>query len=328
MNFSDLTKAFCKLVVGSMIIIGMFAKVSWAGDGRRVALVIGNGAYANIPLLENPTHDAALIARKLRDLGFAVDLAIDGDRSSFVQQVRLFGESARGADAALFYYAGHGIQADGQNYLLPVDAEISRLADLRHESLPLAAVMDELDHAGAEINLLILDACRDNPLTRSLASSHTRTAEIAQGLALVQRASGTIIAYATAPGEVAYDGDGQRNSPFTQALSDWIDKPDLDVALMFRRVREQVVAATNGEQVPWVEEAILGNFYFQQDNPKIQPATTTALPSVPSAVMSETAASRSDIVPEATEKPSERPKSAHGPVIRIIEGDSDIPGLF
>lgn len=271
MIFGDACLAVGRFVVTFTLILGSAGDALSAAEGRRVALVIGNGSYDDIPSLENPIRDAALIAAKLRAVGFEVDLAIDGDHATLKQRVRSFGHRASGADAALFYYAGHGLQADGSNYLLPVDAKLGRAADLQYETLPLSLVMDEFDFAGAKINLVVLDACRDNPLTRSLArTSGTRAVNVAQGLASIQRASGTFIAYATAPGEVAYDGDGTKNSPFTQALADWIEKPGLEIALMFRRVREQVVAATDGKQVPWVEEAILGDFYFQ---PNDRPAT-------------------------------------------------------
>ena len=263
MDFSRLSSAFGKLIIGLIFMVGWSSVPSLSAAENRVALVIGNGSYQAIPALDNPRRDATLIAEKLRAVGFDVNLTLDSDYLTIMQSVRSFGYRARGADAALFYYAGHGMQADGRNYLLPVDARLGRIADLPYQTLPLSLVMDELDYADAKINLVVLDACRDNPLTRSLKRrSSTRNVNLSQGLASVRRASGTFIAYATAPGQVAYDGQGTRNSPFTRALADWIEKPDLEVALMFRRVREQVVAATNGKQVPWVEEAILGDFYF------------------------------------------------------------------
>lgn len=266
MVFGSIGLAFCRFFVVLGVVFWSASNTLSATEGRRVALVVGNGAYDAIPSLDNPSRDAALIAAKLRAVGFDVELAIDGDFSTLKQSVRSFGQRAQGADAALFYYAGHGLQADGRNYLLPVDAQLGRIADLKYETLPLSLVMTELEFADAKINLVVLDACRDNPLTRSLArTSKTRAVDLGQGLASVQRASGTFIAYATAPGQVAYDGNGTLNSPFTKALADWIEKPDLEIALMFRRVREQVVAATAGKQTPWVEEAILGDFYFQQN---------------------------------------------------------------
>jgi hypothetical protein len=263
MDFAHISSVFGRLVIALVLMAGWSSAPSLSATEKRVALVIGNGSYQTIPNLDNPTRDAVLIAEKLRAVGFDVDLTTDSDYLTLMQSVRSFGYRARGADAALFFYAGHGMQADGRNYLLPVDAKLGRIADLPYQTLPLSLVMDELEFADAKINLVVLDACRDNPLTRSLKrKSSTRNVDLSQGLASVRRASGTFIAYATAPGQVAYDGQGTRNSPFTRALADWIEKPDLEVALMFRRVREQVVAATDGKQVPWVEEAILGDFYF------------------------------------------------------------------
>lgn len=276
------------LVLPGLILMAIIAMAAMAGsalsatEGRRVALVIGNGGYSNIPALPNPTKDARLIAEKLRSVGFDVEIAVDGDRTQLEQSVRSFGRRARGADAALFYYAGHGIQSKGQNFLLPVDASVVEVADLRYEALPLSLVTDELEYADAKISLLVLDACRDNPLTRSLrGSGTTRSTDVTKGLATVQSASGMLIAYSTAPGDVAYDGEGTDNSPFTRAFADWIEQPGLEVALMFRRVREQVYKSTGGKQRPWVEEAILGDFYFQ---PKLAaltpaPAPVAVLPS-------------------------------------------------
>ena len=281
-----------------------------ATDGRRVALVIGNGGYSNIPALPNPTRDARLIAEKLRAVGFDVEMAVDGDWSQLQQSVRSFGRRARGADAALFFYAGHGIQSKGENFLLPVDAKVGEVADLRYEALPLSLVTEELDEADAKISMVVLDACRDNPLTRSLrGSGRTRSTDVTQGLATVQSASGMLIAYATAPGDVAYDGDGTENSPFTRAFADWIEKPGLEVALMFRRVREQVYETTGGKQRPWVEEAILGDFYFQ---PKFAALTPAPAPT-PEPVA---------VLPKATPEPQQRLEQ---PVLQQRQDDGGGP---
>ncbi|MGI9450656.1 MAG: caspase family protein [Geminicoccaceae bacterium] len=271
-------RAFGPFILAAILLLGFVSANVSAADDRRIALVIGNGAYRNMPKLANPPRDAALIAAKLRTVGFEVDLAINDDHLSLKQRVRSFGLRARGASAALFYYAGHGLQADGSNYLLPVDAKVRKVADLRAQSLPLSLVSDELEIADAKISLIILDACRDNPLTRSLSGRRgTRTVKITRGLASVQRASGRLIAYATAPGNVAYDG-GKQNSPFTQAVADLIEEPGLEVGHMFERVREQVIAATNGKQVPWIEAAILGDFYFHPIFPDTLPAVATPAP--------------------------------------------------
>ena len=249
--------------------------VAWAGD--KVALVVGNGAYSEITKLDNPPRDANLIASKLRLLDFDVLEIIDADRIEMEQALREFGRRATDADAAVFFYAGHGIQDSGRNYLLPVSAELEHRGDLRYETLELSKVMEELELAAARVSVVILDACRDNPLKDTIdETSATRSLEPSQGLATVRGATGTLIAYATAPGKVAYDGVGN-NSPFSAALAEWIDEPGLEIGLMFRRVRQEVVEATNKSQVPWVEEAILGDFYFAGDNreeaPKIADST-------------------------------------------------------
>ncbi len=248
--------------------------VAFAAD--RVALVLGNGDYREITPLHNPPRDAVLIAAKLRELDFDVLEVIDADRDGMEQALREFGKRAAGADAAVFFYAGHGVQDSGRNYLLPVSAAVEEKADLRYETLELAMVMDELEHAAAGVSVVILDACRDNPLTRSLGGApSTRSLDARQGLATVRGATGTLIAYATAPGEVAYDGVGD-NSPFSAALAEWIDEPGLEIGLMLRRVRQEVVDATEGSQVPWVEEAILGDFYFAEDNREEAPLVAGA----------------------------------------------------
>ncbi|MGI9435923.1 MAG: caspase family protein, partial [Geminicoccaceae bacterium] len=251
--------------LGSAVAGALMLPALPAFAGAKVALVLGNGAYKNVTVLENPPRDAALISKKLRELDFEVIEVIDASRDAMEEALREFGRRATDADAAVFFYAGHGVQESGENYLLPVAANVKRKSDLRYETLELGLVMDELEHAAAKVSVVMLDACRDNPLTRSIAGSSTRSLDAREGLATVRGATGTLIAYATAPGEVAYDGVGQ-NSPFSSALAEWIDEPGLEIGLMLRRVRQNVVEATDGYQVPWVEEAILGDFYFAEGN--------------------------------------------------------------
>ena len=236
--------------------------------GERVALVIGNGAYTQIPDLPNAVADARAIAATLATIGFEVHTAYDVPRGGLEEALRGFGTAARGADAALVFYAGHGVQVAGRNFLLPIGATADEPADLRYEAVALELVEAELADTGAAVRMVILDACRDNPLIELLAGSGGSFgaaagagAGVGRGLAPSRTSSGTLYAYATAPGEIALDGDGP-HSPFTTALLNWLPTPGLEVGLMFRRVREEVVAATDGTQVPWVEEAIVGEFYF------------------------------------------------------------------
>ena len=291
MLVGGIIRAFRPWILAAIMVMGVASAA--AADGRRVALVIGNGEYGDLPRLANPPRDAVLMAAKLRSIGFEVDVALDDTQASLIGRVRSFGLRARDADVALFYYAGHGIQSRGSNFLLPVDVKFRRYDDLHTQSLPLSMVSTALDSADAKVSLIILDACRDNPLPRLLASlSGTRSVKANRGLASLQRASGRLVAYATAPGDVAYDGAGEQNSPFTQAVADLIDEPGLEVGTMFQQVREQVMAATDGKQVPWIDEAILGDFYFQP------PSVQVAPPASAIAALSLEAASLPANVPE------------------------------
>ena len=242
---------------------------------KMVALVVGNGAYSNVTELINPPADATAMAEALTTLGFDVIEVVDGDYNAMQRGFRQFGSTARGADVALFFYAGHGLQVNGENFLLPVTAQIEETRDLRYEAFPLSLLIGEIQDADPRISLIMLDACRDNPLTRSLrrqSQSLGRSVNIGRGLAPAMGASGMLIAYATAPGDVAYDGEGE-NSPFTTAFLDHIEEPGLEVGLLFRRVRQSVIDATDGAQVPWVEEALLGEFYLR---PEMQAETGEA----------------------------------------------------
>jgi uncharacterized caspase-like protein len=233
-----------------------------AASEKRVALVIGVEHYQNAPALPNPANDARLIGTSLEKLGFDVQTVIDPDYETMKRALRDFGRRLDGAAVATFYYAGHGIQVAGRNYLLPIDAALMREADLRYEAFELQAVLDEMDAPG-RTNIIFLDACRDNPLrdafSRRLGS---RGLTVGQGLASVETQSGGIlIAYATAPGNVALDGEGA-NSPFTAALARHIATPGLEVRQMLTRVLADVQTATGSEQRPWVNESLDADFYF------------------------------------------------------------------
>jgi uncharacterized caspase-like protein len=225
---------------------------------RRVALVIGNGAYQYANKLPNPINDAADVAGMLRRLKFDVVEGTNLDRRGMDDAIRQFGRKLEGADLAVFFYAGHGLQVGGKNYLVPVDAKLERPGDLALDAVEVSTVLDQME-AEKRVNLIFLDACRDNPLARSLARSlGTRSASVGQGLASIQSAVGTLIAYATQPNNVALDGDG-RNSPFTKALLKHLTAPGIDVGLIMRRVRADVIAATRDKQVPWDDSSLVGD---------------------------------------------------------------------
>jgi hypothetical protein len=227
----------------------------------RVALVIGNGAYQHAPELANPANDANAIATSLEGLGFTVFRDIDLSRANMERLIRDFAKTLNGSNAGLFFYAGHGLQVNGKNYLVPVDAELNDEIDLEFEAIDLDSVLRIMERS-TKTNMVFLDACRNNPLARNLARSMgTRSAAIGRGLAPVEAGVGTMVAYSTQPGNVAVDGDG-KNSPFAAALLEQIGKPGIDVAAMLRRVRLSVIEATNGNQVPWSHSSLTGDFYF------------------------------------------------------------------
>ena len=224
---------------------------------KRVALVIGNSAYTNISSLSNPKNDADLMAQTLREVGFEVVTVIDADRRTMGRAIRQFGRALRlaGKDAVgLFYFAGHGVQARGTNYLIPVGAVIEDHADLEIESLSASNILTQMESAGNTLNLVILDACRNNPFKGTFRSSE-------RGLSRVAAASGSLVAFAAAPGQVATDGKG-KNSPFTSALVDAMRQPGLHVEQVFKRVRVRVERETGGAQTPWEESSLRGNFHF------------------------------------------------------------------
>jgi Caspase domain len=267
---------------------------------KRVALVIGNSAYANVPRLTNPGNDARLIAQTLRSLGF--DLVGDGaqldlNESSFRRVVQNFGVQLQGADVGLFYYAGHGVQIRGSNYLVPIDANPTREADADFQMLDANLVLLQMEGANTKLNVVILDACRNNPLAgRALRS-------VASGLATMHSPEGTLISFATQPGNVAQDGsDG--HSPYTDALAKTIVKPGLDIFRTFNEVGLAVAAATGGSQEPWVSHSpIKGDFYFVE-----APASGTFVPGVQENPSSTSSAPPADQASRPSDKKAKESK--------------------
>ena len=229
-------------------------------DGR-VAFVAGNSAYDHIGRLPNPENDANDMSAALRRLGFEVTTELNADLSELTAALRAFTRRSTGADVALVFYAGHGMEMDGVNYLLPVDARVVRDTDVRYETLTLEDVLAAT--TGASLRMVILDACRDNPLARSMQRTVARRS-ISRGsfgdLDESLLGDETLVAYAAAAGTTADDGTG-RNSPYTAALLEHLEQP-LEVLTLFRRVRAQVLAATNRRQRPHEYQSLLREHYL------------------------------------------------------------------
>jgi carboxyl-terminal processing protease len=261
----------------------------------RVALVVGNSHYGqNLGTLPNPVNDAGLMAQALQQTGFQVIKVTDADQKKMKRAIADFGDKLANAGptaTGLFFYAGHGVQVQGQNYLIPVDADITKEADVNLEAVSSDDVMQQMEFAGSRVNIIILDACRNNPLTRSFRSAD-------RGLAPINNvAQGTFVAYSTAPGAVAADGAGA-NSPYTKALASIIVKPGVGIEEAFRDVRGQVMKVTSNKQVPWDSSSLTAPFYFKTAAAQA-PATSAPAPAkVAPAATSTSTQGRADL--EAT----------------------------
>jgi Caspase domain len=231
---------------------------------KRIALVVGNSAYQHTSELRNPRNDAQDIAGALRRLGFEVLDGLDLDKRSMERLIRQFGVKLTNADLAVFFYAGHGVAIGGQNFLVPTDARLGSEGDADFEALPLSLVLRQMERE-AKVSIVLLDACRDNPLARNLARQMgTRSSTVGQGLAEVKTGVGTLIGFSTQPGNVATDGAG-RNSPYAEALLRNIEAPAKDVSGVLIAVRNHVLKATEGKQVPWEHTSLTGQVYLRLD---------------------------------------------------------------
>ncbi len=261
-------------------VLALLFAATWAhvAEARRVALVIGNSRYANVTMLTNPSADALLIARSLREAGFdSVDVRLDLGKTQLDQALQQFGSKADGADVALIYYAGHGIEAGGQNYLIPVDATLARDRDLELEATRLDTLL--LMTETARLRIIVLDACRNNPFAASMQRS-LRNRAIGRGLAAVEPDGETLVVYAAKAGATAADGEGT-NSPFAQALARRLPQPGLEISLLFRAVRDDVLEQTGRTQEPFTYGSLSGTaFYFRPPAERTTVPTQAALPVV------------------------------------------------
>jgi uncharacterized caspase-like protein len=252
---------FFKLMLAVAAVVCVSTPVA-AAD--RVALVIGNGKYVNANTLPNPANDARAMAKALSNIGFDVSFGEDLDHTSMERLVSDFLRKTASAKISLIFYAGHGLQVDGRNYLVPIDAKLEAASDLNYETIRLDDILDSLNDDPSRANIIILDACRDNPLARTFASrlGASRSAAVSTGLAAYSTVgSGTLIAFSTAPGQVALDGNGA-NSPFTEGLLKYLATPGLEVRQMLTRVRDDVARATHDRQLPWDNSSLRGDVYL------------------------------------------------------------------
>lgn len=243
-----------------------FLNAGLAQAERRVAFVVGNSGYQHVPELKNPFNDARGMAAKLEGLDFEVVEGLDLDLPGLRGKIKEFVSKLENADVALFFYAGHGLQVNGVNYLLPTDAQLHSQLDLDFEAVPVDLVLSAMERA-SKTNLVFLDACRNNPLAENLARSMgTRSTAVGRGLAKTSSGIGTLISFATQPGNVALDGKGT-NSPFTTALLKHLGTPGQDITRDLVAVRRDVLQATDGRQVPWENSSLTGEIILKREAP-------------------------------------------------------------
>ena len=223
---------------------------------KRVALVIGNGAYKESPL-RNPPNDARTISATLQSLGFNVVSKVDANKKEMRDAIQQFGNAIRGSGVGMFYYAGHGIQSNGRNYLIPINASIQSEGDIEDEAVSVDQVLSRMEEAHNRMNIVVLDACRNNPFGGSYRSA-------SRGLSQMIAPTGTFIAYSTSPGSVAADGDGS-NGLYTKELAKQIRAPGVKLEDVFKKVLSGVKSKSGGKQIPWISSSVEGDFYFNKE---------------------------------------------------------------
>ena len=276
-------------------LICMLFTANAAKADRRVAFVVGNGAYKNVAQLPNPPVDAKAMAAVLRNVGFDVVEGTNLTRDKMTEKLLDFGKKAQGADVAVFFYAGHGIAISGTNYLLPIDADIKSEMDVKlGAAINIDLTLDQT-MSDAKVKLVFLDACRDNPFAAKIKSNAaTRSVSVQSGLAEMKSGEGTLIAFATGPGQTALDGQEGTNSPFTRALIAHITTPGVEIQQAMTEVRAQVNEETNKGQLPWGHTNLIGSVYL---NPAAAPApgAAAAAPSAAPAAVASTSSSGTDV---------------------------------
>ena len=298
-----------RFLVVALSVLGILVSANAAKADRRVAFVVGNGAYKNVAQLPNPPVDAKAMAAVLRNVGFEVVEGTNLTRDKMTERLLEFGKKAQGADVAVFFYAGHGIAIAGSNYLLPVDADIKSEMDVKlGAAINIDLTLDQT-MSDAKVKLVFLDACRDNPFAAKIKSnSATRSVSVQTGLAEMKSGEGTLIAFATGPGQTALDGQEGTNSPFTRALISHITTPGVEIQQAMTEVRAQVNQETNKGQLPWGHTNLIGAVYL---NPAAKPPANTAAAapaSAPAAVASTSGGSDVEVEFWRSVKESNKPE--------------------
>jgi len=261
------------LGLGVIALLMGFAAAPASADGKRVALVVGNSAYRNVPELPNPANDAGAVAAALNRLGFSVTLIANASFEEMRRGLIALGREAAGADMAVMYFAGHGMEISGENWLIPIDAELKKDIDAENEAISLRSVMLQVSNT-TSLGLVVLDACRNNPFAAKMHRALALRAATAGGLGRIEPVGNVLVAYAARDGTTALDGDG-RNSPFTTALLHNIETPGIEVTFMFRNVRDDVMEATRNEQQPFVYGSLSRRaIYLAGDPPSADQAST------------------------------------------------------
>jgi len=254
-----------RFLIAALSVAGLLVSANVAKADKRVAFVLGNSAYKNVAPLPNPAIDAKSMAKVLRNVGFEVVEGANLTRDRMTERLLEFGKKAEGADVALFFYAGHGIAINGTNYLLPVDADLKSEMDVKLGAAINIDVTLEQTMSDAKVKLVFLDACRDNPFAARIRSAKaTRSVNVQAGLAEMKSGEGTLIAFATGPGQTALDGEAGTNSPFTRALMANIASPGVEIQQAMTKVRAQVNEETNKGQLPWGHTNLIGSVYLNQ----------------------------------------------------------------
>jgi hypothetical protein len=295
-----------RVLILALSVLGILISADAAKADRRVAFVVGNGIYKNVTPLANPPIDAKSMAGVLRNAGFDVVEGVNLTRQEMTERLLEFGKKTQGADVAVFFYAGHGIALDGINYLLPVDADIKSEMDVKlGNAINVDLTLDQTMTA-AKVKLVFLDACRDNPIAaRIKAAAGTRSVSVQTGLAEMKSGEGTLIAFATGPGQTALDGQEGSNSPFTRALMANITQPGVEIQQAMTQVRAQVNEETEKGQLPWGHTNLIGAVYL---NPVAPPAGASAVVAGNTPVSTVGAASEVELEFWRSIKDSNRPE--------------------